>query len=210
MNRDIDPFNEEDWEESENDYMFPYIHSVECPELSGRLSYISFSESVISESLDDTPSIGLSINNIEFTMNEDIDYEKIKNYFIEISDNISKKNIDKDLIEKTTCEIGEDNFINKRKLVAKIYMASNIIAMKCRYGAGNSIIISEKLLNIIGEETISNFNILISENIGNDIIVYRKDNDSGVTLLYNKEYNKYSILEFNNPEKFYWRIKVSE
>lgn len=135
---------------------------------------------------------------------------------------LSYKNAKSDTYEQSRLDIEELN-IDTRKILSKIMLASNRIAVESRIGPATNILISKEtfyhfkldtLVQISYDEDnlkLLGLDIIFNENVS-DIYVFRinKSEQVGLSLLYTAD-NHYCICEKGNcPEKSFVKIGLSK
>lgn len=159
----------------------------------------------------------------KLTQNDISNVEKsIINKIVELSEKNSKSNT----YEHSRLDILETN-IEPRKILSKILMASNRIAVESRIGPATNILMSKeiyyhfKLYTLEQITQVTNFgdvttklcdlDITFDERLSN-IYVFRinRSDQVGLSLLYNDD-NRYCICEKGNyPEKSFVKLKLSK
>jgi len=227
------PFDEDDFEweeekekEKENDELnFITKRVTDNPILN--ICYIDFSYSVPQEEIIvdlDNPltreneTIGQVISPNVFTKNvelsedfisEDDVKEKSIEKIIELSE-INFHGNDVELYQKFKFKLFEYSLNDvRRKLLSRILMGSNTIAMKGRIGPAHYMIISEDNYHRYELSSIENIKPIFHDT--KDIVLFRKNSINQPGLVYITNNDKYSLVDIGfYPEKQFLKIKIIE
>jgi len=194
-----------------------WINQIETENETGMISYLDF---VYEEKKpeDDISQIGLELKNKPYELVEEYEdeYTLDKRYFsFAMEAGFKNHNESEELKTLKTFEINEkdETTIKARKLLQKILLASNLIAIGCRRGQANFVIVSSKIANILDFYEIPvSLKIIVREDIQDDnILVVRKQHEimePGLLLIRSKDKFKIITLgEFYHKNYVLLRIK---
>ena len=129
-------------------------------------------------------------------LNTNIQIESSLNYTIEFDEN------------KTRAENYEYNF---RRIMSKIMMASNMIAVKSRIGSANFVLVGRDCQEYVDTNNIYGIKVIFDYTIDSDKIIVGnsgKENETGLTLLIDKINNKYAFEQVGGWENKYCCFKI--
>lgn len=174
------------------------------------ISKIHFLDNEINQNTGSYPEISFKINEKTIELDKEYDYTVTDETLLNL---IINNLLFKEQGENFDITVNDiENFleIDKRKIISKLYMVSNKIAVESRIGPANSIIVDNHMFffnRLIQENMGGNFNYYYHKGLGDHIIIFKKTTKEQphIGLFYSN--NKFTYEQVGDYSKFYKILK---